>query len=142
MSPSKRLKPVQRFAHSKEQSAARSMGQSRKNLEQEEAKLKQLKQYHQEYLSRFQQISSEGMSASQLQEFRAFLAKVDEAINQQEEVVAASLVNHNNHKSNWKQKHSRTQALNKVIDRYRDQEQKIADRREQKENDEHNQRRD
>ncbi|MES9850380.1 MAG: flagellar export protein FliJ [Candidatus Thiodiazotropha sp. L084R] len=124
MSPSKRLKPVQRFAHSKEQNAARSMGQARKNLELEEAKLKQLKQYHQEYLDRFQQIASEGMTATQLQEYRTFLAKLDEAINQQEQVVASSMVNHNSHKDNWKQKHSRTQALNKVIDRYRDQEQK------------------
>ncbi|MES9831105.1 MAG: flagellar export protein FliJ [Candidatus Thiodiazotropha sp. LLP2] len=140
MSPSKRLKPVQRFAHSKEQNAARSMGQARKNLELEEAKLKQLKQYHQEYLDRFQKIASEGMTATQLQEYRTFLAKLDEAINQQEQVVASSMVNHNSHKDNWKQKHSRTQALNKVIDRYRDQEQKTADRREQKESDDHNQR--
>ncbi|RLW66638.1 MAG: flagellar export protein FliJ, partial [gamma proteobacterium symbiont of Stewartia floridana] len=95
MSPSKRLKPVQRFAHSKEQNAARSMGQARKNLEQEEAKLKQLKQYHQEYLERFEQMAREGMTSTQLQEYRTFLAKLDEAINQQQQVVAASMVNHN-----------------------------------------------
>jgi flagellar FliJ protein len=140
MSPSNRLKPVQRFAKSKEQNAARSMGQARKNLELEEAKLKQLKQYHQEYLARFQQLAGEGMTSKQLQEYRMFLAKLDEAINEQERVVAASMVNHNSRKSNWKEKHSRTQALNKVIDRYRVQEQKVADRREQKENDDHNQR--
>ncbi|MCG7949533.1 MAG: flagellar export protein FliJ [Candidatus Thiodiazotropha taylori] len=140
MSPSKRLKPVQRFAHSKEQNAARSMGQARKNLEQEEAKLKQLKQYHQEYLERFEQMAREGMTSTQLQEYRTFLAKLDEAINQQQQVVAASMVNHNSQKTDWKQKHSRTQALNKVIDRYREKEQKSADRREQKESDEHNQR--
>ena len=141
MSPSKRLKPVQRIAHSKEQNAARSMGEARKNLEQEEAKLLQLKQYHQEYLQRFHQVAGEGMSASQLQEYRAFLAKLDEAIKQQEKVVAASMVNHSSSKNNWKQKHSRTQALNKVADRYRQKEQKSADQQEQKENDEHNQRR-
>ncbi|MET0010269.1 MAG: flagellar export protein FliJ [Candidatus Thiodiazotropha sp. 6PLUC9] len=140
MSPSKRLKPVQRFARSKEQNAARSMGQARKNLELEEAKLKQLKQYHQEYLDRFQQIASEGMTATQLQEYRTFLAKLDEAITQQQQVVASSMVDHNSHKDNWKQKHSRTEALNKVLGRYRDQEKKVADRREQKENDDHNQR--
>jgi flagellar protein FliJ len=140
MSPTNRFKPVQRFAHSKEQNAARSMGQARQNLEQEEAKLKQLKHYHQEYLERFHLIASEGMTATQLQEYRTFLAKLDEAINQQEQVVAASMVNHNSRKTNWKQKHSRTQALNKVIDRYQEQEQKTADRREQKESDDHNQR--
>ncbi|MEJ2618895.1 MAG: flagellar export protein FliJ [Candidatus Thiodiazotropha sp.] len=140
MSPSKRLKPVQRFAHTKEQNAARSMGKARKNLEQEEAKLLQLKQYHQEYLQRFEQMAREGMTATQLQEYRTFLAKLDEAINQQQQVVAASMVNHNSQKTNWKQKHSRTQALNKVIDRYQEQERQSADRKEQKESDDHNQR--
>jgi flagellar FliJ protein len=140
MSPSKRLKPVQRFAHSKEQKAARMMGQAKKNLQQEEAKLEQLKQYHQEYLDRFQQMAREGMSATQLQEYRAFLAKLDEAIKQQQEVVAASVVNHSSSKKVWKKKHSRTQALNKAVERFRQQEQKSADRQEQKESDDHSQR--
>ncbi|MEW8028394.1 MAG: flagellar export protein FliJ [Candidatus Thiodiazotropha sp.] len=140
MSPSKRLKPVQRFAHSKEQKAARMMGQAKKSLQQEEAKLEQLKQYHQEYLERFQQMAGEGMNANQLQEYRAFLVKLDEAINQQQEVVAASVVNHSSTKNFWKKKHSRTQALNKAVDNFRKQERKIADRLEQKENDEHSHR--
>ncbi|MET0091582.1 MAG: hypothetical protein ABW068_16465 [Candidatus Thiodiazotropha sp.] len=38
-----------------------------------------------------------------------------------------------------KQKHSRTQALNKVVDRYERQEQQSADKQEQKENDDLNQ---
>ncbi|MEW8663729.1 MAG: flagellar export protein FliJ [Candidatus Thiodiazotropha sp.] len=140
MSPSKRLKPVQRFAHSKEQKAARIMGQARKNLRQEEAKLEQLKQYHQEYLERFKQMAGEGMSATQLQEYRAFLAKLDEAIDQQQEVVATSIDNHTSSKRVWKKNHSRSQALNMAVDRFREQEQKIADRREQKESDERSQR--
>jgi flagellar FliJ protein len=140
MSPSKRLKPVHRFAHNKEQNAARTMGQARKNLEQEEARLLQLKQYHQEYLLRFEQMAREGMTSTQLQEYRAFLAKLDEAINQQQQVVAASMVNHNSQKTNWKQKHSRTQALNKVINRYQEQERQSEDRKEQKESDDQNQR--
>ena len=53
MSPSKRLRPVQRVAESKEQKAARYMGLSRKTLQAEEIKLNQLKQYHQEYLQKY-----------------------------------------------------------------------------------------
>jgi flagellar FliJ protein len=140
MSPSKRLKPVQQVAASRERNAARSMGKARQHLAQEEAKLAQLKQYHQEYLERFQQVASQGMSAAQLQEYRAFLVKLDEAIQQQEKVVAASMANHSTHKNNWKQKHTRTQALGKVVERYRKEERKAADRSEQKENDERNNR--
>jgi flagellar FliJ protein len=82
----------------------------------------------------------EGMSATQLQEYRAFLAKLDEAITQQQEVVAASSVNHQSTRNFWQQKHSRTQALNKAVDRFREQEKKSADRHEQKENDDLSQR--
>ena len=140
MSPSKRLKPVQQVAATRERNAARTMGQARQHLAQEEAKLAQLKQYHQEYLGRFQKAASRGMSASQLQEYRAFLAKLDAAIQQQEEVVAASQANHTSHKDNWKQKHTRTQALGKVVERYRREERRVEDRSEQKENDERNNR--
>jgi flagellar FliJ protein len=129
---------VQQVAANREQNAARSMGQARVHLAQEEAKLVQLKQYHQEYLARFQELSSQGMSASQLQEYRAFLAKLDEAIRQQQKVVAASTANHNTHKDDWKQKRTRTQALGKVVERYRAEERQNDARKEQKENDEHN----
>jgi flagellar FliJ protein len=140
MSPSKRFKPVQRVAASKEQEAARMMGQAKKSLQQEEAKLEQLELYHQEYLIRFQQTAAKGMSATQLQEYRAFLARLDEAIKQQQDVVAASAVNHSSTKNIWKKKHSRTQALNKAVERFRKQEQTVADKQEQKDNDEHSQR--
>ncbi|MES9896741.1 MAG: flagellar export protein FliJ, partial [Candidatus Thiodiazotropha endolucinida] len=99
-----------------------------------------LKLYHQEYLERFKKMAGEGMNATQLQEYRAFLAKLDEAINQQQEVVAASVINHSSTRNFWKKKHSRTQALNKAVDNFRKQERKIADKLEQKENDDHSQR--
>ncbi len=138
MSPSKRLKPVQKVAASRERNAARTMGQARQHLAQEEAKLLQLKLYHQEYLERFNAVAAQGMSVTQLQEYRAFLAKLDAAIKQQEKVVAASMANHTTQKDNWKQKHTRTQALGKVVERYRREELKAENRSEQKENDEHN----
>ena len=140
MSPSKRLKPVQQVAANREQKAARSMGRARANLAQEEAKLAQLRQYHQEYLARFQEASAQGMSVGQLQEYRAFLGKLDDAIEQQEKVVAASVATHSTHRNDWKQKRTRTQALGKVVERYRKEEVKLADRNEQKENDERNNR--
>ncbi len=140
MSPTKRLKPVQQVAATKELNAARTMGQARVHLAQEEAKLAQLKQYHQEYLERFQRVAAQGMGVAQLQEYRAFLAKLDAAIQQQQKVVDASLANHSTRKDDWKQKHTRTQALGKVVERYQQEERKAADRVEQKINDEHNNR--
>ena len=140
MSPSKRLKPVQRVAESREQKAARHMGHSRKTLLEEEVKLNQLKQYHQEYLERFEVAARNGISAAQLQEYRAFLSKLDGAIKQQQEVVQASMRVHSTSKDNWRLKHTRTQALNKAVNRFKKQERAAADRNEQKACDERNQR--
>jgi flagellar FliJ protein len=129
---------VQQVAASKERKAARSMGQAKQNLAQQEAKLLQLKLYHQEYLERFQQASAQGISVTQLQEYRAFLAKLDGAIQEQEKIVADSATRHTTQRDNWKQKRTRTQALGKVVERYRKEERKTEDRNEQKENDERN----
>ena len=140
MSPSKRLHPVRRVAESREQKAARHMGESHKHLLAEEAKLTQLRQYHIEYLQRFEDAAKRGLSSAQLQEYRAFLDKLDDAIRQQEGVVQAHKHEHDSKKDNWRQSHNRTQALNKVVDRYQRQELQSADRQEQKESDDRSQR--
>jgi flagellar FliJ protein len=135
MSPSKRLKPVRRVVRSREQKAARHMGESHKNLLAQEAKLLQLKQYHEEYLGRFEAATRKGLSSARLQEYRAFLDKLDRAIGQQEQLVAAHRLDHGNKKDDWREHHNRTQALDKVLGHYRQQEQQNADRQEQKESD-------
>lgn len=140
MSPSKRLQPVQRVAHSKEQKAARHMGESHKTLQEEQTKLAQLRQYHQEYLQRFDTAAKKGIGVNQLQEYRAFLSKLDTAIRQQEGIVATRKVDHNSKKNNWKETHTRSQALKNVVDRYQKQERKAADHNEQKESDDRSQR--
>ena len=140
MSPSKRLSPVQRVAQSREQKAARHMGESHKNLLAEETKLEQLKQYHAEYLSHFETAARKGLSSAQLQEYRAFLDKLDQAIGEQERVVAARKLDHSNKKDDWRETHTRTQALDKVVRRYQQQERQSADRQEQKESDDRSQR--
>lgn len=83
MVQSKRFKPVQRVAESRERKAARSFGQSQRLMHDQEARLEELRRYHEEYLQRFRESSQMGMSASQLQEYRAFLEKLEKAIEAQ-----------------------------------------------------------
>lgn len=140
MVPSKRLKPVQRVAESREKDAARELGDSQRRMRDQEAKLDNLKRYHQEYLERFQSTARQGMAASQMQEYRAFLEKLDQAIRAQEKVVEASKGECVTRKEHWQQKHVRTQALGKVMDRFKSVEDKQVEKREQNETDDHNQR--
>jgi flagellar FliJ protein len=140
MVQSKRLKPVHRVAESREQTAAKELGDSTRYVHEQEARLEELRRYHAEYLDRFHSAAKMGMSALQLQEYRAFLAKLERAIREQEAIIKDGRNVHKFKKDNWQQKHVRTQALGKVIDRYKKAETKAEDKREQKESDDRNQR--
>ncbi len=141
MSPSKRFKPVLRVAESHERNAAHQFGDSQRQMQQQEARLGELRQYHDEYLERFNTASRSGISAAQLREYQAFLAKLDVAIKEQEAVVLASSKNRSAKKELWQQKHIRSKVLDKVMQRYQADEQRVQDKREQKETDDNNQRR-
>lgn len=138
MVKSKRLKPVHRVAESKEQTAAKELGDSTRYVHEQEERLAELRNYHAEYLEKFHTAAKMGMSALQLQEFRAFLAKLERAIREQESIIQDGRNVHKFKKNSWQQKHSRTQALGKVIDRYKQAEVKDQDKREQKESDDRN----
>ncbi|MES9903831.1 MAG: flagellar export protein FliJ [Sedimenticola sp.] len=137
MVSSKRFKPVQRVAESREQKAAREFGDSQRSMHAEEQKLEVLRVYHQEYLEQFHTTARGGISSGQMQEYRAFLAKLDQAINEQAQVVEASHQEFVIRKESWHKRHVRTQVLEKAVDRIRQVEHKTVERREQKEQDEH-----
>lgn len=139
MVSSKRFKPVQRIAESREKTAAKDMGDSQRRMHSQEARLEELRRYHQEYLGRFESTARSGMSSSQLQEYRAFLGKLDRAIKEQERIVQASHQECATRKDVWKQKHVRTQVLGKAVERFKKAELKVSDAREQKEQDDRNQ---
>jgi len=140
MVQSKRFQPVKRVAESRERTAAKALGDSQRWAQEQESKLQELKNYHLEYLQRFQSAAKMGMSASQLLEYRAFIEKLERAISEQEKVVAESQQRCNESKEAWMQKRMRNQVLGKVMDRFKSAEQKAELDREQKITDEGNQR--
>jgi flagellar FliJ protein len=136
MNASDRFKPVLKVAENRESNAARKFGLSQKQQHEEEEKLQSLRQYHSEYMSRFQQTASIGMSASQLREYQAFLNKLETAIVEQEEIVRQSQQNCTAHKKQWTKKHIRTQTMDKAMGRMVKSEQKQKDAQDQKMSDE------
>ena len=139
MVPSKRFKPVHRVAESRENKAARALGESQRKMREHTGRLEELKQYHCEYLERFRNASREGLSVPQMQEYRAFLMKLETAIRDQEKVLQMSRRECTGKKDAWQEKHIRTQALGKAMDRFRKAENKVEVSREQQATDEHNQ---
>jgi flagellar FliJ protein len=140
MVQSKRFHPVRRVAQSREKTAARELGDSQRRMQQQEARLEELRRYHDEYLERFQSAARLGISATQLQEYQAFLHKLSQAIKEQERIVLSSHEECSSKKEAWKQKRVRSEALGKVVERFQTAERRADDTKEQKEQDDRSQR--
>ena len=136
MSRSKRLRPVADVAARREQQAARMLQESRKTLARHEAQLRNLQDYRQEYVSGFEQAGTDGINAGRMKDYLVFLDKLDEAIRQLQGVIASSRTRCEQDKGLWLACRAKLKAVDKVIARYRSEEDRDEVRREQRESDE------
>lgn len=142
MTRSKRMQSVNKVAHKKEQDAARMLGQSRKNLQQQNMRLTELMQYREDYTRKFTTSGNDGMDTRKLNEYRSFLHRLNQAILQQRDVITRAERECQLRERAWLGTRTRSQALNKVVARYQLEERIASDRKDQKVLDEHASRQD
>jgi len=140
MNKSQRLKPVTKIAVAKERDAARHMGQQQNVLQQHKSKLNELIQYRLEYVDKMMSAGSAGIGAGQMQDYTRFIRRLDEAIVYQRSQIELAMRQLEVKQREWQAMHTRSEALNKVVDRYRVAEIREQDKREQNESDERAQR--
>lgn len=136
MTRSKRMNPLVHVAEHREQAAARRLGQVQQRLQQHQARLRELMGYRDEYNLKFQQTCSVGVDVKQLQEYRLFLGRLNDAIAQQHRVVASAERDVEHARTAWLGTRTRSQALEKVRERFVAAERQEAERREQADLDE------
>lgn len=141
MTRSKRLRPIARLAADRERQAARELAATLQEFDARLERLHELGAYREEYARRFKAASEQGLDAGRLRDFRSFLSRLDEAIVQQERLVAAARREWEACTVRWQGTRSRTRMLDKVMERLRREEERVARRREQGESDERAQRR-
>lgn len=136
MSRVKRMQPVVRIAQMREDDAMQELGKAQRQLQEQEERLKELCSYREEYSQNFHLEAGNGISAVRFQEFHRFMARLDQAIEQQQKVVEN--VNRLCSKKNqiWRQAHIKSKSLDKVVERYDEQEQYERAQREQRSMDE------
>ena len=134
------MAPVQRVLDQKEKDRARELGEARTRLVAAQAKLKDLEQYRQDYEQSFQQRAKAGQPVRALRDFQVFLARLDQAIQQQRQIVAATQGDVNGHSTRWQSAALKVKAVDSVVDRWQGEERRAQDRRDQKETDERAQR--
>jgi flagellar FliJ protein len=126
-----RLQPAADLAHDRQEAAMQRLAEQQQKLAKAEQQLEELQKYRAEYAE-----AAGGVSVSALLNRRQFVERIDQVIAQQINEVARQRRLLDGVRNQWREAHAREQALGSVIDRYREQERKSEDRREQAEIDE------
>lgn len=133
---SKRMQPVANIADEREQEAARHYGESQRALAEQENRLRELMAYREEYIRNLQARSSRGIRVGNMNDYRRFIAQLEHNIHLQEQQVAAFRQACEHRRRQWMETRTHAMAIDKAIDRFRRQEDRLRDRREQAETDE------
>jgi len=135
-----RMAPVQRVFGNAERDRAREVGDAQRQLAEAEARLKELRTYHDEYLVAFRKRCEDGTSIRALRDFQAFLARLDTALRQQEQLVEQARERLAGSRRNWQGAAQQVKAVDAVVDRWQKADGLRVERREQKDTDERAQR--
>ena len=140
MLKSKRLQPVIKVSQSREDDAVLALNEYRKVMDQHQAKLIELRQYHAEYTQRLNDSGRTGLNIAQINDYRNFIVRLAVAVKQQEELLESCEIVLKEKHDAWMLTRVHHQALDKVVDRYQEQEHQESEKREQAESDERAQR--
>nr|PZN60976.1 MAG: flagellar export protein FliJ [Pseudomonadota bacterium] len=140
MSRAGRMAPVQQLFGNAERDRARELGEAQRQLAEAEARLDELRNYAGEYRDAFRKRAEDGTGIRKLRDFQAFLARLDEAIRQQELIVAQARERVVGSRRNWQGAAQKVKAVDAVVERWQREDLRAGERREQKESDERAQR--
>ncbi len=137
---SKRLEPVGELAAEAEREGATAVAAAQSKLADAERRWAELKRYLGEYQDMFRQRATGGIGVAGMRDYQAFIARLSEALAQQDGVIAQLKTECESARAAWLAAAARKSALGKVISQARAEDQRVEDRRTQKELDEHAQR--
>lgn len=133
-----RRSPLDSVAHvtrERELAAARDLGEKRRHLAEEESRLRELREHRQRYHRDLQAAGSRGLGVRQLHEYRLFLARLDQAIVQQEQALNRCFQAYQQCQAAWKERRKEVKAIGKLVTRRATEANHRQNRREQAEND-------
>ena len=105
-------------------------------LDECETRLTELMAFRDDYQRRLHEAGAVGVEAGQMHEYLMFISRLDQAIVQQRGALAETVRSYERLKLHWLALHGKTLALDKAVERFRGEEARLDDRREQHEADE------
>lgn len=140
MTRSERMQPVQQVVDVTERRYAEQLAASEARVAEAELKLHELEQYGTDYQRAYSDRMSTGMSSSGLRDYQAFLARLNDAVRQQTQLVNAARNERDLRRRQWQDAARHAKAIDRVVENWQDEERLNANRREQRESDERAQR--
>lgn len=137
MNPKFPLQPLLDLSQLRLDEATRRLGQLISGEQEANQRLELLTQYRSEYQARFVAAAQNGLAPKEWQNFRNFLQKLDDAVNQAGILVAQSKQRTSAGQREWLDKRGKVKAFDTLADRYQMRVVKAELRREQKASDEH-----
>lgn len=131
MSPSRRLNPLLRHAQDRQDEVAKALAERQKTLDMHQSRLSELRQYADEYAN----AQMAATSASQLMNRRAFLDRLDSAVQTQSKTVDNNREHVDAERARLLLASRDKQVLEQLAASYRAQEKQVAERRDQREMD-------
>jgi len=140
MRRSDRLEPVQKVVDDTERRLAEHLAASERLLAACEQKLVELTGYRDDYTKGFAHRAGKGIGAREMMDYQAFMSRLNEAINQQTDIVERACADRDVQRKRWQEAAQRSKALTHVIENWEQQELREVARREQIESDQRAQR--
>ncbi|SFC17507.1 FliJ protein [Marinospirillum celere] len=134
MSRQKRLQPVLRLAEGKAEEASRALGYLNQKIEQEAQTKEQLKGYEKEYLQLMRCGDEPGrrMDIQAVLRYQAFVQRLEHAQIQQQEQIELLQRQKDQVTEHWIKTRARVKGLESIIESARREEEREAERKEQK----------
>ncbi len=136
MKKSERIKSIIEIQNRQEQQALQVLVKQRGKIQDIESQLNNLQEYKQDYLNKHAQKGEASLSIHVLMEFRAFISKLDQAIEGQQKTLEQAKNERDKYQREWEKFHQKVTGLQKICDKALANELHIQQRAEQVEQDE------
>ncbi|BBL70237.1 flagellar export protein FliJ [Methylogaea oryzae] len=136
MNRSRRLAPILELAEKKEREAAQLFAQQLKKVQAASQGADSLRGFLDNYHARYQSAGEEGFTVKQLMEYRAFLAKINNAIEEQASSLRQAEEMLEVCRRAWDQARQHLEGVAKLVQQANREEQALASKQEQAESDE------
>ena len=129
------MKPIKRYADAREQDAGALLARARALVDERERRLDELRRYREEYAARQSQAVGT-LDPVRLQNYHAFVARLGDAIRQQQGLVDEARADLDRRAAAWRETRAEAAAMGRAVENLFLNERREHERREQQEHDE------